>query len=83
MILHHDNEPAHTAPSVKESLASKQITVLEHPSYSPDLTPNDFLLFPKITEILYLTILLHSLFNNTLHCDDVVHNILDKGNIEK
>ena len=33
-------------------LATKQITVLEHPAYSLDLTPSDFLLFPKIKEIL-------------------------------
>jgi hypothetical protein len=38
--------------SVREFLASKQITVLEHPPNSPDLAPNDFLLFPKIKEIL-------------------------------
>jgi histone-lysine N-methyltransferase SETMAR len=37
---------------VREFLASKQITVLEHPPYSPDLAPNDFLLLPKIKEIL-------------------------------
>jgi hypothetical protein len=30
----------------------KQITVLEHPPYSPDLAPDDFFLFPKIKEIL-------------------------------
>ena len=51
-ILHHDNAPAHTALSAKEFLATKQITVLEHPAYSPDLVPNDFFLFPKIKEIL-------------------------------
>ena len=50
--LHHNNAPAHTALSVKEFLASKQITVLEHPAYSPDLAPNNFFLFPKIKEIL-------------------------------
>ena len=33
-------------------LATKQITVLEHPAYSPVLAPNDFFLFPKIKEIL-------------------------------
>jgi len=33
-------------------LATKQITVLEHPAYSPDLAPSDFILFPKIKEIL-------------------------------
>ena len=51
-ILHHDNAPAHTALSVREFLATKQITMLEHPAYSPDLAPSDFFLFPKIKEIL-------------------------------
>jgi len=27
---------------VWEFLSTKQITVLEHPAYSPDLAPNDF-----------------------------------------
>jgi len=31
-ILHNDNAPAHTAVSVREFLAIKQITVLEHPA---------------------------------------------------
>ena len=51
-ILHHDNIRAHTALSVREFLATKQITVLEHPAYSPDLAPDYFFLFPKIKEIL-------------------------------
>ena len=51
-ILHHDNAPAHTALSVREFLATKQITVLEHPAYSPDLAHSDFFLLPKIKEIL-------------------------------
>ena len=33
-------------------LATKKITVLEHPAYSQDLAPTDFFLFPKIKEIL-------------------------------
>jgi hypothetical protein len=37
---------------VREFLARKQITVLEHPPYSPDLASNDFSLCPKIKEIL-------------------------------
>jgi hypothetical protein len=37
---------------VREFLDSKQIAVLEHPPYSPELAPNDFFLFPKIKEIL-------------------------------
>jgi len=35
-----------------EFLATKQITVLEHPAYSPDLAPSDLFLSPKINEIL-------------------------------
>jgi len=37
---------------VREFLATKQITLLEHPDYSPDLAPSDFFLFLKIKEIL-------------------------------
>ena len=37
---------------MREFLATKQITVLEHPAYSPDLAASDFFLFPKIKEIL-------------------------------
>jgi transposase len=36
---------------VREILAIKQITVLEHPPYSPDLAPNDLFLFSKMKEI--------------------------------
>jgi transposase len=50
--LHHENATAHTVLSVREFLATKQITVFEHPAYSPDLAPSDFFLFPKIKEIL-------------------------------
>jgi histone-lysine N-methyltransferase SETMAR len=50
--LHYDNVPAHTALSVREFLAPKQITLLERRAYSPDLAPSDFFLFPKIKEIL-------------------------------
>jgi len=46
-ILHHDNAPAQTALPVREFLATKQITVLEHPAYSPDLAPSDFFSVPE------------------------------------
>ena len=36
---------------MREFLATKQITVLEHPAYSMDLAPNDFFLFLKTKEI--------------------------------
>jgi histone-lysine N-methyltransferase SETMAR len=36
-IFHHDNAPAHLAHSVKQFLAQKSITEMQHPPYSPDL----------------------------------------------
>jgi len=40
--------PAHTALPVREFLATKQITVLEHAAYSPDLAPSDFFSVPEV-----------------------------------
>jgi len=37
---------------VREFVATKQINVLGHPTYSPDLVPNYFYLSPKLKEIL-------------------------------
>jgi histone-lysine N-methyltransferase SETMAR len=47
-FLHHDNAPAHTSLAVRQFLKSKNITVVPHPSYSPDLAPCNFFLFPKM-----------------------------------
>jgi transposase len=47
-VLHHDKAPAHTALSIGEFLANKNIPTLPHPPYSPDLVPCDFYLFPKL-----------------------------------
>lgn len=51
-VLHQDNAPAHNALSVKQFLADKQIPVLDHPPYSPDLAPCDYFLFPKVKSVL-------------------------------
>ena len=50
--LHHDNAPAHTALSICQFLAERNIATLEHPPYSPDQAPCDFFLFPKIKSVL-------------------------------
>ena len=46
-FLLHDNAPVHQAVAVQEFLARKQVCVLHHPPYSPDLSPCDYFLFPK------------------------------------
>jgi histone-lysine N-methyltransferase SETMAR len=40
-ILHNDNAPAHDALRVREFLAKKSTTKMDHPPYSPDLAPCD------------------------------------------
>jgi len=47
-MLRHDNAPCHTAISVNEFLAKKGISVVPQPPYSPDLSPRDFFLSPKL-----------------------------------
>lgn len=51
-FLHHDNAPAHSALSIREFLAEKKISVVPHPSYSSDLAPCDFFLFPRLKSAL-------------------------------
>jgi hypothetical protein len=50
--LQQHSAPAHNAFSVETFLGNKNISVLEHPSYSPDLSPCDFYIFPKIKSVL-------------------------------
>ena len=37
---------------VKSFLASEKVNVLNHPPYSPDLSPCDFFLFPRLKKML-------------------------------
>jgi len=44
-FIHLDNARAHYAKSAKLWLQDHNITILQHPPYSPDLAPCDFWLF--------------------------------------
>jgi len=46
--LLHDNAPAHKAVIVCQFLTKKNITTFYHPTYSPDLSPPDYFLFPHV-----------------------------------
>ena len=50
--LLHDNAPAHTSHIVQATLREQNIFQLPHPPYSPDLSPCDYYLFPKLKEYL-------------------------------
>ena len=50
--LLHNNAPAHKSPTVQEYLKESGLDVLDHPPYSPDLSPCDFWLFPRLKEML-------------------------------
>ena len=51
--LLYDNAPAHKSAVVTEFLKLKKVTVLPHPTYSPDLALCDFFLFPKLKKHLF------------------------------
>ena len=50
--LLHDDAPAHNSATVQEYLKKSGLNVLAHPPYSPDLSPCDFWLFPRLKEML-------------------------------
>ena len=45
IILLHDNARPHTAAKTKEKIQDFRWELFDHPPYSPDLAPSDFLLF--------------------------------------
>jgi hypothetical protein len=51
-FLPHDNAPARLSFVVKKYLAKNDVTVLEHPPYSPDLSAPDFFPFPRLKSAL-------------------------------
>ena len=50
--LLHDNAQAHKSAMVQEYLKESGLDVLDNPPYSPDLSPCDFWLFPRLKEML-------------------------------
>jgi len=50
VVLLHDNAPAHTSAVATSAVAECGYELLLHPSYSPDLAPCDFCLFPVLKE---------------------------------
>ena len=62
----HDNPSSHKCEIVKPFLASEKVKILNHPSYSSDLCPCDFFLFPRLKnaflKISILEVLLAALF---------------------
>ena len=48
----HDNAPPHKSTTVQQHLKESGHHVLDHPPYSPDLSPCDFQLFSRLKEML-------------------------------
>ena len=47
-ILHQDNAVGNRAESTQLEISFLGFDILEHPPYSPDLTPMDFWVFPEL-----------------------------------
>ena len=54
--FHQDNAPVHNSILVTDYLTKLGIKTVAQPTYSPDLTPCDFWLFPKLRGCRYETI---------------------------
>ncbi len=50
--LLHDGAPAHCATDVLDWLADKNIELVPHPGYSPDLSPADYWFFNRVKSCL-------------------------------
>ncbi|CAH1997676.1 unnamed protein product [Acanthoscelides obtectus] len=48
IILHQDNASSHTAQKTRQYLTEENVELLNHPPYSPNLSPNDLFTFPEI-----------------------------------
>jgi histone-lysine N-methyltransferase SETMAR len=48
VLFLHDNAPAHQALAIQKKLAYLSFQILDHPSYSLDLAPSDYHLFPGL-----------------------------------
>ena len=48
LLLHHDDARVHTAAVTLDFLAAKDVQLVTHLPYSPDLVPCDWFLFPSI-----------------------------------
>ena len=86
--LLHDNASSHKCEVVKSFLASEKVKVLNHPPYSPDLSPCDFFYFQGLRKcFLEISIrLLRDLFGNTLKWEKIttiLENVYQALKLEK
>jgi histone-lysine N-methyltransferase SETMAR len=51
-LLHHGNTRPHCSAQTQDATKILKFTVVQHPSYSPDLAPSDFWMFPKLKKTL-------------------------------
>jgi hypothetical protein len=52
VLLHHDNARPHTARATQGRIQELHSKLLEHPTYSPDLVPNQFHMFRPLKNYL-------------------------------
>jgi histone-lysine N-methyltransferase SETMAR len=70
ICIHHDNASPRTAATTAY-LQEKDIAIIPHPPYSPDLAPNDFFFISKVKESLR-----DHHFENDTELEEAVHSAL-------
>lgn len=76
-LLLHENSSAHTAQVAVTSASKCGFKILDHPSYSPDLAPSDFHLFPTIKREL-----IGRIFDSDDEVIDAVEDVLEEKDEE-
>jgi hypothetical protein len=56
VLFLHDNDPAHRALATQKKLVYLGFQCLDHPPYSPDLTPSDYHLFSGLKKTIDIAI---------------------------
>ena len=47
-MFHHDNAPGHASLLIRSYMTKYQTSVVQHPTYCPDLSPAEFIPFPNV-----------------------------------
>jgi len=87
VLLLHDNARPHTASQTIETINHLGFEVLEHPAYSPDLAPSDYLLFGPLRNALRgrrfstdkeVRLAVHKLLRDKRKTLEGIHNLVDR-----
>ena len=70
LIILHDNSRSHNAAAVTDLLRLWKWEILEHPTYSSDMSPCDSVLFSVFRDCMKRLVVQNPSFSMTMQCND-------------